>query len=199
MKPAMQFDARNLGILLGAAILVGALSAPWYVLDFSAARSAIGPQTAQLPGVLGDFARELVSALPDRITADGWTAFERNDIVLLFAALAAGLAALLDRHEVSTLIGVAAAGLIVVAMLSRPGGAPEGIISLSWGPWLALGGAALIVVASRLGESEPGPTPEVDWNAISAQNAHNAWPAPADVVTPPPVLGDPASSVAPPR
>ncbi len=168
----MKLDTRNLGVLLGAAILIGALAAPWYVLDLGAARDVIGAQIGKLPGGFGEFARELVTALPDKISADAWTVFERNDVVLLFAALAAALAALLDRHEVTTFIGAAAAGLIVVAMVSRPGQVPKDFISLSWGPWLALGGAALIIVASRIGDAEPEPATaciEVDWFARSAQ------------------------------
>jgi hypothetical protein len=166
----MRFDTRNLGILLGAAMLIGALSAPWFVLDLGQAREAINAQVGQLPGGFGEFARQIVSRLPDHISVDGWTAFDRNDIVLLFAALAASLAALLDRHDVATLAGGAAAGIVVIAMLSHPGHVPSQYISLSWGPWLALGGAALIVVASRMSsedEHEPAASTEVDWFAHS--------------------------------
>jgi hypothetical protein len=170
----MRFDTRNVGILLGAALLIGALSAPWYVLDLGQARDLIGAQTSQLPGGLGEFARQIISRLPDHISVDAWTVFDRNDIVLLFAALAAALAALLDRHDVATLAGGAAGGLVVIAMLDKPGQVPSQFISLSWGPWLALGGASLIVVASRMSsedEREPAAAAaqEFDWFAHSEQ------------------------------
>jgi len=116
----VQLDARNLGILLGAAMVIGALSAPWFVLDMAAAREALGVNTPQMPEMLGQFVREIAAALPDKISADGWQAFERGDVVLLVAALAAGFAALMDRHEVSTFCGAGAAGLVVVTMLDRP-------------------------------------------------------------------------------
>jgi len=119
----VQLDARNLGILLGAAMVIGALSAPWFVLDMAAAREALGVNTPQMPEMLGQFVREIAAALPDKISADGWQAFERGDVVLLAAALAAGFAALMDRHEVSTFCGAGAAGLVVVS--SRIAGAEE--------------------------------------------------------------------------
>jgi hypothetical protein len=168
----MRFDMRNLGILLGAALLIGALSAPWYDLNLGEARDLIGAQTSQIPGGFGEFARQLISHLPDRISVDAWTVFDRNDIVLLFVGLAAALAALLDRHDVATLAGGAAAVLVIIAMLDRPGNVPSQYISLSWGPWLALGGALLIVGASRMrpeDEREIAAPAEVDWFAHSEQ------------------------------
>ncbi|MGH2839277.1 MAG: hypothetical protein ACRDKY_00450 [Solirubrobacteraceae bacterium] len=206
----MELDSRNLGILLGAALLIGALWAPWYVLDISAARDALGASSSpQTPELLGQFMREIVSVLPDTISADAWLAFERGDVILLVAGVAASFAALMDRHEVSTSVGAGAAGLIVVAMINKPGDVPNEMISLGWGPWLALAGALLIVVSSRLGGSEKAadaaPT-QVDWLARSeemererAKLPQEVWDAPAAAATPADiVLGDVSRSVAPP-
>ena len=66
---------------------------------------------------------------------------------------------------------------------------PSELISLSWGPWLALAGAAVIVVSSRIaGAEEPDAvSTEVDWFARSEQTEHarasgtaaEVWASPA--------------------
>jgi hypothetical protein len=144
-------DLRTTVVLFAAAVVVAALFAPWYALDFSgAARDAMTEGSRQMPGVLGEFARGLLSVLPDRIVANAWDVFEKTDIALLCCALGAGFAALLERFDVAALAGGAVAGITLVAMLDRPG--PGGdIVSLQWGPWLALAAGAAIVAASRLG------------------------------------------------
>jgi hypothetical protein len=144
-------DSRAFAVLLGAAVLVASLFAPWFAVDFSgAARDAFTQQAGQLPGGFGEFARGLLSVLPDRIVVDGWQAFERTDIVLLGCALAAGFAALLGRFDVVSLAGGAAVVTVVLAMVDQPGAGGE-LIKLQWGAWLALASAAAIVVAGRLG------------------------------------------------
>ena len=157
-------DSRTLWVLLGAAVLVGSLFAPWYAIDLSGpARDAISGQTDQLPGVLGDFARDLLTVLPERIVADGWTAFERTDIVLLGCGLAAGFAALLARFDVAAFAGAGAAGATALAIVDQPGPG-DGIVQLQWGPWVALGAAGLIIVAARKAAREEAAAP-VDWSA----------------------------------
>lgn len=157
-------DSRVSGVLLGAAIIVAALFAPWYAIELSgAARDTITQQSGQLPGVVGEFARGLLSILPERIVVNGWEAFEKTDVVLLGCALAAGFAAALGRLDVAALAGGGAALATVIAMLDKPG--PGGdLIALQWGPWAALAGAAVIVAAARLGAGattsrQPAPAP----------------------------------------
>lgn len=160
-------DSRTLAVLIGAAALVAALFAPWYAIDLSGpARDAIGQQTGQLPGPLGDFARGLLAVLPDRIVANGWVAFERTDIVLLCSGLAAAFSALLGRLDVSAIAGGTAAVAIVLAIVDKPGRG-QGIVQLQWGPWAALVAAAVIIVAARMGGSEraAAAAPPVDWSA----------------------------------
>jgi hypothetical protein len=151
-------DTRTTLVLLAAAAIAGALFAPWYAIDLGGAtRDTMAQGSQQLPGVLGEFARGLLSVLPDRIVADAWDAFEKTDIVLLCCALAAAFAALLARFDVSALAGGAAAAATLLAMLDKPG--PGGdVVQLQWGPWLALAGALAIVAASRAsmgGERSP--------------------------------------------
>jgi hypothetical protein len=147
-------DTRTTIVLLAAAAVAGALFAPWYAIDLGGAtRDAMAQGSQALPGVLGEFARGLLSALPDRIVANGWEVFEKTDVVLLCCALGAAFAALLGRLDVSALAGAAAAGTTLLAMLDKPG--PGGdIVHMQWGPWLALAGALAIVAASRLGGGE---------------------------------------------
>jgi hypothetical protein len=180
-------DSRVFGVLLGAAVVVAALFAPWYAVDLSdATRNAISQSTGQLPGALGEFARGILSVLPDRIVVNGWKAFERTDVVLLVCALAAAFAALLSRLDVAALAGGAAVAATVIAMVDRPG--PDGagaLIAMQWGPWVALAGGALIVVASRM-------------RARDAASGSPALPVDWSVAAPAPVLADPEKSVAPP-
>jgi hypothetical protein len=174
-------DSRAFAVLLGAAVLVASLFAPWYAVDFGgAAREAFTQQAGQLPGGFGEFARGLLSVLPDRIVVNGWEAFERTDIVLLGCGLAAGFAALLGRFDVVSLAGGAAAVTIVIAMVDQPGPAGAGeLIKLQWGPWLALAAAAAIVVAGRLGargEAAAVAAPAPSMGGAPAAPTASVWP-----------------------
>ena len=144
-------DTRTTVVLLAAAAVVAALFAPWYALDFGGpAREAMVQGTGRLPGPLGEFARGLLTVLPERLVVNGWQIFERTDVVLLCCAFGAGFAALLNRFDIAALAGGAAGAMTLVEMLDQPG--PGGdIVSLQWGPWLALAGAVTIVAASRIG------------------------------------------------
>ncbi|HTN23751.1 MAG TPA: hypothetical protein VL120_07160 [Solirubrobacteraceae bacterium] len=147
----MSDSSRTTAVLAGAVIVVLALFAPWYAVDFAGAtRGALGQQTAQLPGVVGEFTRGLLAVLPARIVVDGWEAFEKTDVVLLVCGLGAAFAALLGRFEVALFGGVAAVAATLLAIFDKPG--PGGdLIQLQWGAWASLAGAALIVFAARAG------------------------------------------------
>src|SRR3954453_8131578 len=94
-------ESRSTAIFAGAAAIVAALWAPWYAVDFGrAARDAAGRQAEQLPGVLGDLTRQMLTLLPTHIEVNAWQALEKGDVVLLVCALAACFAALLARMDV---------------------------------------------------------------------------------------------------
>jgi hypothetical protein len=173
-------DSRTAVVLLAAAAIVAALFAPWYALDFGgAARDAMLRGSGQLPAPLGEFARGLLTVLPERLVVNGWQVFERTDVVLLCCAFGAGFAALLNRFDVAALAGGAAGAMTLVEMLDQPGPGGE-IVSLQWGPWLALAGAVAIVAAS-----------------VSGPRAARA-PAPAAAAAPPADVPPIAATVWPP-
>jgi hypothetical protein len=157
-------DRRTSVIAAGAAAVAASLWAPWYAIDFGpAARQAIGGQTNQLPGVLGEFARQLLTVIPTHIEASGWQAFDKADVELFACAIVALFAALIDRMDITIFAGGGAGALTVVQMLDRPG--PSEFVSLRWGPWLALAGALVICGASRMSSQRPvqALTPAPDW------------------------------------
>ncbi|MEY2512676.1 MAG: hypothetical protein QOJ89_34 [bacterium] len=157
---------------------MGSLWAPWYAIDFGpAARQAIGAQTTQLPGVLGEFTRQLLTVIPTHIEATAWQAFDKADVVLFACAIVALFAVLIDRMDITLFAGGAAAGLTVVQMLDRPG--PGELVSLRWGPWLALAGALVICGASRMSSARTveAASPAPDWTKPTAPVAPGADPA----------------------
>jgi hypothetical protein len=162
-------ESRWTAIFAGAALIIGALWAPWYAVDFGpAARDALGQRAGRLPGVLGDLTRQVLTLLPTHIEANAWQALEKGDVVLLVCALAACFAALLVRMDIVAIAGTAAAGTVVLEMIDRPG--PNSFVSLRWGPWVALAGALLIVGASRFGAHGKAaePVPAADWTRPTA-------------------------------
>jgi hypothetical protein len=170
-------ESRTSAIVAGAAAVVGSLWAPWYAIDFGPeARSAIGQQTNQLPGVLGDFARKMLTLLPTHIEATAWQVFDKADIILFACAIVAVVAALIDRMDVVAIAGGAAACTVVLQMIDRPG--PSEIVSLKWGAWVALAGALAVVGASRMASKRPvtTPTPAPDWSKPTAPLAPGADP-----------------------
>lgn len=170
-------ESRTSAIVAGAAAVAGSLWAPWYAIDFGPqARSAIGQQTNQLPGILGDFARQMLTLIPTHIEATAWQAFEKADIILFACAIVAVMAALIDRMDVVGIAGGAAACTVVLQMIDRPG--PSQIVSLKWGAWLALAGALAIVGASRMASKRPvaAQTLAPDWTRPSAPVAPDAEP-----------------------
>lgn len=170
-------ESRTSAVVAGAAVVAGSLWAPWYAIDFGPrAREAIGQQTGQLPGVLGDFARQMLTLLPTHIEATAWQAFEKADIVLFACAIVAVMAALIERMDVVALAGGGAACTVVLQMLDRPG--PSEVVSLKWGAWLCLAGALAIVGASRMASKRaaPEPMPPPDWSRPTAPLSPDAEP-----------------------
>ncbi len=184
----MTGDARTAAVLLGAAILVAAMFAPWYAIDLSpAARGAIDARTGQIPGVLGELARQLLSVLPDRIKANAWQVFERSDVVMLGSAIAAAVTALLGRRDVAGFAGVVAVATVGLAIVDQPG--PNALVELQWGAWLGLGGTLLLLAGAWI----PAGTAPVA--TLSSAGPPAAWAPP---VAPRRQTVDAARSVPPP-
>jgi hypothetical protein len=168
-------DTRTSVIGAGAAAVAGSLWAPWYAIDFGpAARQAIGSQTNQLPGVLGEFTRQLLTVIPTHIEATGWQVFEKADVMLFACAIVALFAALIDRMDITVFAAAAAGALTVVQMLDRPG--PGEFVTLRWGPWVALAGALVMAGASRMSSQRVAvtPSPQPDWTKPTAPVAPSA-------------------------
>ena len=170
-------ETRTPAVVAGAVAVVGSLWAPWYAIDFGPeAKSAIAGQTNQLPGVIGDFARQMLSLIPRHIEVTAWQAFDKADVILFACAIVAVMAALIDRMDVVGFAGVAAAATVVLQMIDRPG--PGELVSLKWGAWIALVGALVIVGASRLSVKQEAyePSPAPDWTKPTAPVAPGSDP-----------------------
>ena len=147
-------ESRTSAIAAAAAVLVGSLWAPWYAIDFSpAARDAVGAQAGQLPGILGDFARQVLTLIPTHIEATAWEVFDKADILLSPARSSRSWPRSSTAWTSPGSPALAAAGTVVVQMIDQPG--PNEIVSLKWGAWLALAGALAIVAASRMRSKQP--------------------------------------------
>lgn len=171
-------DTRTTVIGAGAIAVAGSLWAPWYAIDFGpAAKRALGAQTGQLPGVLGDVARQLLTVIPTHIEATAWQAFEKADVVLFACAVVALFAAVVARMDVVVAGGGGAIATTLLQMVDRPG--PSELISLRWGAWVALAGALVIVGASRMPSERPAVVtapPPPDWTKPTASVAPGVDP-----------------------
>ena len=173
-------ESRTSAIVAGSAAVVGSLWAPWYAIDFGPeAKQEIGRQTSGVPGVVGDFARQMLSLIPQHVEVTAWQVFDKADVILFACAIVAVMAALIGRMDVVGIGGAAAAATVVLQMIDRPG--PGELVSLKWGAWIALVGALVVAGASRMRSRQPAHEP----------------PATPDWTKPMAVDKDPAESFAP--
>jgi hypothetical protein len=165
--------------LIGALAAFGSLWMPWYVVHIAALSSRLDTSNTQLPPAFADFARGLLAAIPQNISANGWTAMNGGDVAIAF--LAGGLLLLSFAQADRVISQAAAAGLIGIAaihIVSPPG--PDGLLTPKAGPWVALIGGAVVLASTFLSDEDA--------------------PAPAPVaVQPLPAWSEPEGSVAPPR
>jgi hypothetical protein len=205
--------------LAGALVAFASLWRPWYTIeipqqlrDLMSGSGALG----QDPGLLGQMARGLATALPSSISASGWRELEGADVtvavgavavvaLVLGAAGALGGAVRVDASACGKLVAAIGAGLGVLAIVHvvhKPGaGAPGGVrdlIKVADGVWIALGGAVAIVVGGLWAAADTGTVSRA--TATAPSPAPTAFPP----LTPdlPPVFaeapGAAASSVPPP-
>jgi hypothetical protein len=171
-------DRTPLGLLitaLGAATLALSVFLPWYGVSITAAGTASAQQTltsvaqqygnATLQATTSELGAEFGSIAGRQLTTV--TAREALSHISAFLLLIAGialLASLLRLADFSlpieagggqiALAGVAAALCVLFRMLVRPGAQTDLIsLSLSWGIWLALVGAAAMVCGGLLSTS----------------------------------------------
>jgi hypothetical protein len=167
----MDENRASLGLLisaLGAAILGVAVFLPWYAVSITAAGTASAQQA--LTGMAQQYGNASFQATASELgaefssmagrplaTVSAHQALSYLSTILLVLAGIALLASLLRLAVVSSpieagggqiaLVGVAAALCVLFRMVARPAAQTDLIsLSLSWGIWLALGGAAAIVV-----------------------------------------------------
>jgi len=190
--------------LLGAAMTAVAPWLHWYRVDLTdqfreAFRAGGGPLGDALGSAFAEgFGRVFDGLLPHSIVGTGWQVLHAMDIVLFAGAIVVGLAVLVGTGLVAegvNLDGVAAARLarfagvalgavVVYTMVDRTG--PHEFVKLGLGPWVALGGCALMVVGGIVG-------PPVRRFAEPTTIAVPIAPAGASAVAPP------TASVGPPR
>ena len=153
-------DTRTSVVVAGAAAVVGALWAPWYAIDFAARsarrRSAQGSPAAARAS-LGEFARGLLvrAARPHR-RRTRWQALREGRRRAARAARWRGVRGAARPHGRRRARRRRGAG-DDRRRDARPA-RPRRIVSLQWGPWLALAGARAIVAAWRGRSRDGSPT-----------------------------------------
>jgi hypothetical protein len=147
--------------LVGALVAFASLWRPWYEVQIpQQLRDALSGQLGQDPGLLGQMARGIATALPRTISASGWKELEGADAAVAVGALAVvalvlgaggtfGSAVRIDPAAAAR--GIAAAGtagivLALVHVAHRPGGSAAGdYVHVAQGLWIALAGCVAIV------------------------------------------------------
>ncbi len=148
--------------LAGALAAFASLWRPWYEITIPQQfRDALSGQIGQDPGLLGQMARGIATALPRSISASGWKELAGADAAVAVGALAVvalvlgaggafGSAVRIDPAAAAR--GIAAAGaagvvLALVHVVHRPGGGPASdYVHVAQGLWIALGGWVAVVV-----------------------------------------------------
>jgi hypothetical protein len=149
----------------GAAVLAVSVFSPWYSVSITAAGAASAQQ--QLTSIAQQYGNANLQATANQVGAQFGSVAGRpivsvsahealkdlSVILLLLAgvALVVSLLSLADLIDIGggqiALVGGAAVLCVLFRMLSPPGAQTNLLsLSLSWGVWLALGGAAAIVV-----------------------------------------------------
>jgi hypothetical protein len=199
---------------LGSALLLTSLWLPWYEITFPAAfrqmlgqlggSAAAGGQPAPgIGGAINSLVAGLATAIPDKISGNGWEVMKAADVVL---AVIVGLVLLLltngfgfvkveaaGRGQAVAALGMVAIGIVGYHIISRPFGNLPGFMdkpTLRYGIGAALAGAALIAAGGYMLRGE-------DTARITAP-APRPFDAPDEPVTP--VYTPPAgtTSIAPP-
>jgi hypothetical protein len=152
--------------LAGALAAFASLWRPWYTIEVPQQLRDLlsgGGELGKDPGLFGQMARGLASALPSTISASGWRELESADVIVAVGAVAIvalvlgaagvfGGAVRVDAGACGRLAAAVGAVIGVVALVHlvhKPGGAAAAsadIVKVGDGLWLALGGAVAAIV-----------------------------------------------------
>jgi hypothetical protein len=147
--------------LAGALAAFASLWRPWYEITIpQQLRDAFSGQIGQDPGLLGEMARGIATALPTSISASGWKELQGADaavavgaVVVIALVLGAGGAfgSAVRIDPAAAARGVAAMGalgvvLALVHIVNRPGSGPgSDYVHVAQGLWIAVGGCVAVV------------------------------------------------------
>jgi hypothetical protein len=200
--------------LAGALAAFASLWRPWYEITIpQQLRDALSGQMGQDPGLFGEMARGIATALPTSISASGWKELQGADaavavgaVVVIALVLGAGGAfgSAVRIDPAAAARGVAAVGAlgVVLALLhvvNRPGSGPgSDYIHVAQGLWIALGGCVAIVAGGLWASVDTG------GSLSTSRSASTPLPAsfpPLEPELPPVFAPSPAAagSVPPPR
>lgn len=164
-----RIGAGPLVVLLGAAMTAVAPWLHWYRVDLTdqfreAFRARGGPFGDALGNAFAEgFGRMFDGLVPHSIAGTGWQVLHTMDIVLFAGAIVVGLTVLVGTGLVAEGVnldgvtaarlarfaGVALGAVVIYTMVDRTG--PHELVKLGLGPWVALGGCALMVVGGMVG------------------------------------------------
>ncbi len=160
--------------LVGALAAFASLWRPWYEITIpQQLRDALSGQIGQDPGLLGEMARGIATALPSSISASGWKELAGADAAVAVGAVvvvalvlgaggAFGSAVRIDSGAAAR--GIAAVGalgvvLVLVHIVNRPGpgsGPGSDFIHVAQGLWIALAGCVAVVVGGLWASVDTG-------------------------------------------
>ncbi len=158
--------------LVGALVAFASLWRPWYEITIpQQLRDIFSGQLGQDPGLLGQMARGLATALPSSISASGWKELQGADAAVAVGALAVvalvlgaggtfGSAVRIDAAAAAR--GIAAVGalgvvLALVHVVNRPGSGPgSDYVHVAQGLWIALGGCVAVVAGGLWASVDTG-------------------------------------------
>jgi hypothetical protein len=144
--------------LVGALAAFASLWRPWYEITIPQhLRDAFSGQLGQDPGLLGQMARGLATALPSSISASGWKELQGADAAVAVGALAVvalvlgaggafGSAVRIDPAAAArgiAAVGAAGVVLALVHVVHRP--IDSQYLHVAQGLWIVLGGCVAIV------------------------------------------------------
>jgi hypothetical protein len=153
--------------LAGALAAFASLWRPWYEVTIPQQwRDALSGQIGQDPGLLGEMARGIATALPSSISASGWKELDVADVWVALGAVVVitlvlgaggvfgsggtGTPVWLDPRVGARRIAFQGAGGVLLALVhivNRPGSGPgSDYVHVAQGLWIALGGCVAVLV-----------------------------------------------------